>query len=329
MRNLKERRKQVKQQKQSHLDRLHLKEALEKLEEFEAHVSAIKRLQNSNRQVAITQRSGTGTSEALAISVASDWHIGQEVTRSSVNGLNEFNVAIGRERGKRFFERTVRLTNKERQDVDIHELLLFLGGDFIEGSLHLDTIMGSDLAGAMNQVVEVQAILRGGLNYLKQHGNYKKITIVCCDGNHGRISTKQHFHSRRGNSLEYYMYYNLAHEFPEFSWVIDESMLSYVPVYSSVIRFMHGDRIAFGGVNGFYTYLHRRIYEWDTSTRADFTVLGHLHQYTPNRRYLVNGCLVGYNSFAQALGAKYEPPTQAFMLWDKKRGPSVHIPILL
>jgi hypothetical protein len=92
---------------------------------------------------------------------------------------------------------------------------------------------------------------------------------------------------------------------------------------------MHGDRIAFGGINGFYTYLHRKIAEWDRAVRADTTFLGHLHQWTPNRRYVVNGSVPGYNPFAVSLGCIFEKPTQAFMLYDKQRGPTVQIPILL
>ena len=305
----------------------HLREAIEQIEELQDHVYAIKRVQGSKKRYAIKPSHGSNTSEAVAIAVASDWHVGSEVTLGQTAGLNEYNLAIAKVRAKIFFERIVRLTTKERQDVEIEELILFLGGDFIEGSLHLDTIMGSDISGTMNQLVEVQALIAGGLEYLQ--GHFKKITVICHDGNHGRITTKQHFHSRRGNSAEYYMYYNLAQRFPDMNWVINEAMITYHRVYDKVIAFMHGDRISFGGVNGFYTYLHRRIDEWNTSpNKADYWILGHLHQYTPTRRYLVNGCMVGYNAFAMALSARFEPPIQGFMLWDKKRGPTVHIPIL-
>ncbi len=309
-------------------DRMHLKEAMERITELEAHVEAVRRLHLKRRCLPIRPSKGTGTSEATSIATFSDIHLGQEFSKEQVNGLNEYNSRICRERCRLFFERVVKMTTKERQDVQIDELILFLGGDLIEGALHLDTIMATDLSGPMKQIVEMQSIVEGGLNYLISHGGYKHITVVCADGNHGRISNKQHHHSRRGNALEYYLYYNLAKRFPELNWYIKESLLTYVPVYENTIRFMHGDRISYGGVNGFYTYLHRRIYEWDTSTRADYTILGHLHSYTPNRRYLVNGSMVGYNPFAISLGAQYEPPVQGFMLWDKKRGPTVHIPIL-
>jgi len=329
MPRLKHHIKETKRQQEQRLKGQHLKEALEQIEELQAHVTAIKRLQQSNRKYKITPSAGTNTSEAVAIAVASDWHVGSEITLAQTANLNEYNISLARSRAKTFFNRIVRLTNKERQDVEIHELILFLGGDFIEGSLHLDTIMGSDISGTMNQLVEVQALISSGLDYLIEKGNYKKITVVCADGNHGRVSAKMHFHSRRGNSAEYYMYYNLAKRYPQLNWIVNEAMITYLPVYDKILAFMHGDRISFGGTNGFYTYLHRRIDEWNTSpNKADFWILGHLHTYTPTRRYLVNGSMCGYNSFSMALSARFEPPTQGFMLWDKKRGPTVHIPIL-
>lgn len=310
-------------------DRQHLREAIAQIEELKLQVQAIKRLKNSHKTYAIKSVKGRDTSEATIIATASDWHVGSEVSYESTNGLSEYNVVIARERAKMFFERIVRLTNKERQDVDITELVLFLGGDFIEGQIHLDGIMGSDVQGVFNQLVEVQILLASGIEYLIANGNYKNITVVCADGNHARVSNKQHFHSRQGNAAEYFMYYNLAERYPDLHWIINEAMITYLPVYDKKIAFMHGDRISFGGVNGFYTYLHRRIDEWNTSpNKADYFVLGHLHSYTPTRRYLVNGSLCGYNPFSLALSARFEPPTQGLMLWDKKRGSTVHIPIL-
>lgn len=254
-------------------DRQHLDEAISRIEELNAQVNAIRKMVASTKRYVIKPHHGKNTSEAVAIAIASDWHVGSRITLGTTNGLNEYNTAIARERAKTFFERIVRLANKERQDVAIDELILFLGGDLIEGDLHLDTIQSSDIQGTMNQLVEVQALVMAGLTYIKDH--FKKVTVVCADGNHGRVSTKQHFHSRRGNSAEYFLYYNLAGRFPEFQWIVNESMLTYLPVYDKTLAFMHGDRISFGGINGFYTYLHRRIDEWNTSpNKADYFILG-------------------------------------------------------
>lgn len=307
-----------------------LKEALLRIDELEAFTEAKTKLESSHSSFVITPRQGTNTSEAVAVAVATDWHLGSVVKPETVNGLNSFSVAIGKERVKTFFERIVRFTQKERQDIRISDLILFLGGDLIEGALHLDTIMSNEIAEPINQAILCQELIESGLNFLLNHGSYRKITIVCQDGNHGRITQKMHSSTRQGNALEYFVYYSLAQRFPQCNWVVGKALHSYVKVYNKTLRFHHGDTISFGGVNGPYTYLNRRIYQWDLGADADYSVQGHLHMYcVGTRRWLINGALVGHNAYAISLGGEFQPPIQAFFLFDKKRGPTVQLPILL
>lgn len=107
-------------------------------------------------------------------------------------------------------------------------------------------------------------------------------------------------------------------------------MLTYLKVYGYTVRLMHGDTISYGGVNGPYTYLNRRISEWDEAVKADLTLLGHLHRYIigDGRKFVINGSLCGYSPYAVALGARFQPPIQAYFLLDKRRGMSINIPIL-
>lgn len=307
-----------------------LKEALVKIKELEAYQTAMKQLKNSHSQLVLKPRHSSGTSEAVAVACATDWHLGCVVRPEQVNGLNTFDVAIAKERIKTFFERTVRLTDKERQDVKIDELVLFLGGDEIDGALHLDTIMTNEIAEPIKQAVLCQELIESGLNFLQNHGKYKRITVVCCDGNHSRITNKMHSNSRLGNSLEYFMYYNLAHRFPQLNWQIANGLFVYLDVLGHTVRFHHGDTISFGGVQGPYMYLNRRIYQWDQGHKADYSVQGHLHCHTVGtRRWLINGSLIGYSPYALTFGGEFQPPIQAFFLMDKKRGPTVQIPILV
>lgn len=307
-----------------------LSEAIVRIEQLETYVDAIKNLKRNKSSMKIEARHGQGTSEAIAVAVASDWHCGAVVLKQNVNNLNEFNVGIFRTRVARFFERIVRFTKKERQDVEIKELVLFLGGDLIDGALHLDTIMSNEVSEPMKQAVICQEAIQGGLNYLKFNGDFKRITVVCCDGNHGRVSARQHWASRQGNALEWFMYYNLAQRNPEFNWVMADGIHVYLNLFKHTVRFMHGDTIAFGGVNGPYTYLNRRIYQWNQGRYADFTILGHLHWYcVGGRRWLINGSLIGHNDYAISLGGEFQPPIQAFFLYDRDRGPTINIPILV
>lgn len=323
--------RKAKKEKEQKIHVVHsLKEALAQIDELEAHVEAIKTLQNASCDLIISPKQSTNKSEATVFAIATDWHLGSRVRPETVNGLNTFDLAIAKKRIVKFFESVVSLTIKERQNVAITELVLFLGGDMIDGALHLDTIMSAEIAEPIHQAVICQELIEAGLTFLQNHGKFKRITVVCCDGNHSRITHKLHFNSRAGNALEYFMYYNIAHRFPEMNWVIAEGLHTYLTVYDKVVRFHHGDTIGFGGINGPYTFLNRKIQEWDKAIRADYSVQGHLHQYIlGSRRWLINGSLVGYSPFALGLGGEYQPPIQSFFLIDKRRGVTVQIPILV
>jgi hypothetical protein len=106
-----------------------LKEAQGRIDELEAYVEAIKELRGAKPAYTIKSFESTGTSEAVAVAVATDWHIGCVIDPKTVSGLNKFNVAIAKQRINRFFELVVKLTDKERQSIKISELVLFLGGD--------------------------------------------------------------------------------------------------------------------------------------------------------------------------------------------------------
>lgn len=307
------------------------KEALATIEQLEQEVAAIKKLQKNRAIHDIKPSANKGQDEATVIACLSDVHIGATVIPGQVQGLNEYNIEVAKHRVDSFFRKVARLTDKERQDVVINELVLFLGGDIIDGALHLDTIMSNEVSEPMKQAVIAQNLIESGLKFLEPH--FKRITVVCKDGNHGRVTNRIHHSSRVGNSLEWYMYYNLAARMPHLNWVIEEGLHTYLTLYAGhpgqrTLRFHHGDTISFGGVNGFYTYLNRRRYQWNIAKQADIDVLGHLHCYTATKRFVVNGSVVGYNPFAISLGAEYEPAMQALFLVDRKRGMTVNIPIL-
>lgn len=323
------RKEHERREERSNLDRA-LRDAIGQIKDFEKHVEAIKRLKDSHASYPIRAREKSNTSEATAIATATDWHFGSRVKPEQVNGHNEFNVAVAKKRIGTFFERVTRLIRKEQQDVKINDLVLFLGGDLINGNLHIDTAMSDEIAQPIEQAVECQALIESGINFLLNHAKVKNITIPCCDGNHGRITQKQQWTSRQGNALEYYMYYNLAKRFPQLNWVFAPGLLIYQQIYDWNIRFHHGDTIHFGGIKGPMEYLTRAIFFWDTYQRADYTIQGHLHTYNlGTRRWLINGSLIGVTPFGIAMRGEYQPPIQAFTLIDKKRGPTVQIPILL
>lgn len=331
-RTLKDDRQALKERELGRYNERNYKEALHYIEELEMQVHAIEKLQNNRRTHVIKPAKSKQKDEATVVACLSDVHIGSVVKPQQVQGLNEYNMEIARQRMDEFFAKVVKLTNKERQDVTITELVLFLGGDIIDGALHLDTIMSADVGEPMMQAVAAQNWIESGLLYLEPH--FDRITIICKDGNHGRITHRIHHSTRQGNSLEWYMYHNLAQRLPQFNWIVDTALHTYLTLYpkkkgEKTLRFHHGDTISFGGVNGPYTYLNRRAMQWNKARHADIDVMGHLHMYRVNPvGWILNGSVVGYNSFAVSLGAEFERPTQALFLIDRDRGLTVSIPII-
>jgi hypothetical protein len=75
-----------------------------------------------------------GREEAAAIIQISDGHFGKIILPSTVNGLNSYNPDIAKKRMEVCAKNALSLIKKERADVKIKNLVLILGGDFLENS---------------------------------------------------------------------------------------------------------------------------------------------------------------------------------------------------
>lgn len=102
----------------------------------------------------------------------------------------------------------------------------------------------------------------------------------------------------------------------------------YIEVYGRKIRWTHGDDVRyFGGVGGITIPIRKAIDSWNLSIHAHLTCMGHWHQVTDARDFVVNGSLIGYTAYAQAIKARFEPAAQAFFLLDRRRGKRLFSPI--
>ena len=269
-------------------------------------------------------------SEAVAIAVLSDTHVEESVEPQWVNGLNKYNLDIAKKRHDQFFEKVVKLLRKEQKDVTINELVLGLLGDHITGRIHEENLEIC-LLRPVDAIIFSQDLIESGIKFLLDHSTVK-ITVICKTGNHARITRRIHSSTQQGNSLEWSMYHNLRSRFKEeerIKFVIDDGYHTYTDILGTTLRWHHGHAIRYqGGVGGLTIPLHKAIHNWNLTRHADVDILGHFHDYITMRRFVVNGSLIGYNAYALSIKAEYSPPTQSFFLIDKKRGKTVHIPIL-
>lgn len=280
--------------------------------------------------VVIEARAGSGTSEATAVVVASDWHYEEQVVPATVSGLNEFNLTIAEQRAQKFFTASVRLVKLLQQDVNIHTLILALLGDFFSGDIH-EEVEEMCQVPPMEAVILVLNQLTGGIDFILNHTNLT-LVVPCHSGNHARTTKTTRFGAENGHSLEYLMYHFLQAHYrnePRVVFQVAPGMHSYVQVYDQTVRFQHGHAVKYnGGVGGIYIPVNKAIGQWNKGKHADLDVFGHFHQLRDGGNFICNGSLIGYNTFALSIKADYEPPKQTLFLIDKKRGRTCTWPIL-
>jgi hypothetical protein len=305
------------------------RDALEVIGKLEKEIAGFSAVSVPPSQRIIRLKKGdVNVSQATVIAMASDWHVEEVVKPSTVQGLNKYNPDIATERADRFWRKTVSLTQRNRHDTTIENLVLILGGDFISGNIH-EELMENCAMQPVEAILFAQDLIDSGISYLKAQGEFKKIVVICKMGNHSRITQKQRHATRNGNSLEFAMYQNLARRHPDLQWVIEDSYLTYYTVYGKVLRIHHGDSIRYlGGVGGLHIPMTRAYYQWNMTEPADINLMGHYHSYIPGYN-TVNGSLIGHNAYAQAGKFSYQPPIQAWMLLDSRKGVTVHSPILV
>lgn len=279
----------------------------------------------------ITPKFGDRTSEATPVIVASDWHSEEVVTLAQTSGLNEFNAAICQSRATRFFQATQRLLALLAQDVKITTVVMGLLGDFITNDLHEEAAETNGLH-PMHAIINAQNILASGIQFLLDNTTYA-YKVICKVGNHSRTTKKVRFATENGHSLEYLMYVALASHFRNESRIgfqVSEGYHHYVEIYDRTIRFHHGHQINYqGGIGGIFIPAFKAISQWDKGKAADLDVFGHFHQSKDGGKFISNGSLIGYNSYALSIKADYEVPKQTLFLMDKKRGRTCTWPILL
>jgi len=260
--------------------------------------------------------------EAVAFMVASDWHIEEEVKPETVNGLNFYNLAESKLRAERFFSNGVYLLKLAQKHSAIKTLVMPMLGDFITNSLR-DENLENNLLQPGDALWTAKSYFVSGIKFLLQNTDVELI-IPCHTGNHGRMTEKVHISTEGGNSLEKYMYRNLAEYFenePRVKFLISDGGISYLKIFDKTVRLMHGHSFkSGGGVGGITIPIRKGIMQLNKSKWADLTIMGHFHQMIIMADLIVNGSLIGWNTFAEFIKADFEPPQQVFFVMHKHGG---------
>jgi hypothetical protein len=261
--------------------------------------------------------------DAVACVVASDWHVEETVNGEAVHRLNEYNLDVAKARAEAFFKNALRLAQITARDSKVTTLFLAALGDFFSGYIHKELIASTALAPG-DAARFVRGLFYSGIDYWLRESDFT-IEGVMIPGNHGRMTDQVWFADPTGTSLESFMYHAIAGRYegnPRVRLHVSEHAMVYRKFFERFnLRMIHGYEVKFGGgVGGITIPLRKALAQWNNPIRADLTVLGHFHQFFDGGDFLVNGSLIGYNTYAQAIKASFEEPRQAFFLIHARNG---------
>lgn len=272
--------------------------------------------------------------EACVISVFSDAHYEERVTKDVTNGLNEYNLEIGEKRTKRYFEKLIKLTNKERKDISIKKAVIGLLGDNISGYIHQE-LMQNNILSPTEAVIFCIRVLQNGIMFLADNGNFESIEIVCKFGNHARTTPKKTFATGYKNNYEWMMYHILKQNlqiagYDNVHFIIENGEFTYTEVFGKTIRWCHGDHFNYrGGVGGIEIPLKTWLYKMNKQYPADMTYLAHWHDYIRTNDAVINPSVMGLNAYGLGFGFPATQLRQHFELLDSERGFTINCPIWL
>jgi hypothetical protein len=268
--------------------------------------------------------------QATAILCCNDWHVEGCVTRESVDGANEFNLAIADHRIRRTWQKALYLLAFARHISNIRDLVVWLGGDLINGAIH-EELEESNFLGPAEAVLYVQDHVAAGLDLLLREADVDHITVVTSYGNHGRTTKKRRISTGYRHSWEWLSYSNLARHYrqtPKITFKVEQGYHNWLDIQGHDVRFHHGDAIRYaGGVGGVTIPLRKKMAQWNKRRKADLDVLGHFHQFIDGWDFVGCGCLVGYDAYALEIGAEFQQPTQTFIVIDRAFGKVLTAPV--
>ena len=180
----------------------------------------------------------------------------------------------------------------------------------------------------MESVFWLRAEVTAGLRFLCEELDVEELIVVWQYGNHGRNTRKPRVATAAEHNFEWMLGQFMQQDVLQQPWakkkrmrfIAERGYHTYLDLSGFAVRFHHGDNVRYqGGVGGLTIPLNKAIGEWNKAKVADLDVIGHWHQETDMARAVVNGSLIGYNAYAVAIKAGYEPPAQGFFEIDLAR----------
>lgn len=259
-----------------------------------------------------------------ALMLLSDWHFFKRIEKNKTNGRNEYNFDTAEKR----WNETIRASTLKLQSrKHLDNLVLWLGGDFLENYLRPEN-RSTNYGSPTEEFLEAFRLIKVAIANYADLDNIGKITVVCSAGNHGRLpeAKKTPVSTRTEESLEQLLYWQLkrTYDSDRINFVIKPTYKTYVQVYDTGLCFHHGDGIKGGSskLNGIIPAINRYVYGCQQADpiKVHRHVIGHFHTLVAGERVLLNGCGCGFDETYEYFNYGWEAPQQLLQIIDSKNG---------
>ena len=265
----------------------------------------------------------------------SDLHWGERVFPIQVNGSNEYNLVIARQRLKRVITSSVRLLRDYLTGGEYDGFILPLGGDMVSGNIHEELRETND-AQILACVVDLYENLVAAIELLAEE--FGRVFVPCVVGNHGRLDKKPRAKGASRDNFEWILYQFLYKHFKSdkrVTVVVSESLDYLYKVHNTTYLLTHGDQFRGGsGISGPMTPWalgdHRKRKRQDAIKQPyDVMIFGHWHQlFWGNGTFIANGSLKGYDEYAFRSNFSFQAPMQALWVTHPDKGITFQMPVL-
>lgn len=271
-------------------------------------------------------------SESTAVILCSDLHYEETVDPRTIDGLNEYNTSIAKQRFEKVFQNGLKLIEMGRSKSNIRKLVLWLGGDLITGYIH-DELIENNAMSPIEASIDVYKMCVSAIDYMVENGDFNEIVVMTSVGNHSRTTQKIRISTCVENNFEWLIYNFLSTHYENSKTVkfkLSRGYFNYLDIYKKTIRFHHGNYIRYGGgVGGITVPLNKAIAQWNQSKLAYLDVFGHWHQRMSSKNFVCNGSIIGYGPYSVNIKAAFEHPQQSFFLMHPTKGKTVEAPIFV
>lgn len=262
-----------------------------------------------------------GKTPEVPVMVFSDWHVGETVSRSETNGINEFDPEIAGNRVRRLVEAVVDLARNHGPGAYPGAVVNLLG-DFVSGALHPE-LAKTDAMEVIPSALRVVDLLEWSLATLVDE--FGHLYVPCVAGNHGRHTHKPEFKRYVFKNFDWLIYQFLMRRFRDDRRIVfdapDTNEVLY-KVYGHRYFAMHGDMLGVKGGDGIIGALgpiargETKVGKQAAAMRRDYDtlVIGHWHQEIMLPRIVVSNSLKGWDEYAR-LALRAPPSTPSQPLW--------------